>query len=181
MVLRSLVGTFYRIPKVLFTDPGLRNISAEAKILYGLLLDRMGLSAANGWLDDQGRVFIIYTIEEMMEQLGCAEQKTAKLIFWVSPAEEAMIQARMAQVGTKSLSAFLRKMALDGIIINVKIPELQEIISLLRRCSNNLNQIARQVNVTGRLYETEMEQMLQYQEQSWQAMNELLAKLAKLK
>ena len=72
--------TFYRIPKVLFTDPGLRNISAEAKILYGLLLDRMGLSSANGWLDDQGRVFIIYTIEEIMEQLGCAEQKTAKLL-----------------------------------------------------------------------------------------------------
>lgn len=72
--------TFYRIPKVLFTDPGLRCISAEAKILYGLLPDRMGLSAANGWLDDQGRVFIVYTIEEMMEQLGCAEQKTAKLL-----------------------------------------------------------------------------------------------------
>ena len=72
--------TFYRIPKLLFTEPSLRCISAEAKILYGLLLDRMGLSAANGWLDDQGRVFIIYTIEEMMEQLGCAEQKTAKLL-----------------------------------------------------------------------------------------------------
>ena len=73
--------TFYRIPKVLFTDPGLRNISAEAKILYGLLLDRMGLSAANGWLDDQGRVFIIYTIEEMTEQLGCAEQKAETLLY----------------------------------------------------------------------------------------------------
>ena len=72
--------TFYRIPKTLFTDPDLRCISAEAKILYGLLLDRMSLSAANGWLDDQGRVFIIYTIEEMMEQLGCAEQKIAKLL-----------------------------------------------------------------------------------------------------
>ena len=72
--------TFYRIPKTLFTDPVLREISAEAKILYGLLLDRMSLSAANGWLDDCGRVFIIYTIEEIMEQLGCAEQKTAKLL-----------------------------------------------------------------------------------------------------
>ena len=92
-----------------------------------------------------------------------------------------MIQARMAQVGTKSLSAYLRKMAIDGMIINLQIPELQEIISLLRRCSNNFNQIARQVNATGRLYENEMEQMLQYKEQSWQAMNELLAKLAKLK
>ena len=72
--------TFYRIPKALFVDPTLRDISAEAKILYGLLLDRMSLSAVNGWLDSEGRVFIIYTIEEMMEQLGCAEQKTAKLL-----------------------------------------------------------------------------------------------------
>ena len=107
--------------------------------------------------------------------------RNKQIIFWVSPAEEAMIQARMAQVGTKSLSAYLRKMAIDGMIINLQIPELQEIISLLRRCSNNFNQIARQVNATGRLYENEMEQMLQYKEQSWQAMNELLAKLAKLK
>ncbi len=72
--------TFYRIPKALFSDPTLRDISAEAKILYGLLLDRMSLSAVNRWLDRKGRVFIIYTIQEMMDQLGCAEQKTAKLL-----------------------------------------------------------------------------------------------------
>ncbi len=107
--------------------------------------------------------------------------RNKQIIFWVSPAEETMIEARMSQLGTKSLSAYLRKMAIDGLIINVQIPELQEIISLLRRCSNNLNQIARQVNATGRLYDAEMEQMLQYQEESWQAMNQLLAKLASLK
>ncbi len=72
--------TFYRIPKVLFTDPGLKPISVEAKILYGLLLDRMSLSAANGWLDSKGRVYIIYTVEEMMQQLGCAEQKATRLL-----------------------------------------------------------------------------------------------------
>lgn len=72
--------TFYRIPKTLFTDPRLIPMSAEAKILYGLLLDRMSLSSINGWLDSEGRVFIIYTIDEMMKQLGCAEQKTAKLL-----------------------------------------------------------------------------------------------------
>ena len=47
--------TFYRIPKVLFTDPGFRRITADAKILYGLMLDRMGLSIRNGWLDEQER------------------------------------------------------------------------------------------------------------------------------
>lgn len=56
--------TFYRIPKVLFTDPGFRRITADAKILYGLMLDRMGLSIRNGWLDEQERVFIYFTLEE---------------------------------------------------------------------------------------------------------------------
>ena len=52
---------FYRIPKVLFTDPAFRGISTDAKVLYGLLLDRMSLSARNDWLDEQGRVYIVFT------------------------------------------------------------------------------------------------------------------------
>lgn len=55
--------TFYRIPKVLFTDPSYRRISSDAKILYGLMLDRMGLSVRNGWLDEYNRVFIFFTLE----------------------------------------------------------------------------------------------------------------------
>ncbi len=51
--------SFYRLPKVLFTDPKFRGISAESKILYGLLLDRMSLSIKSGWLDKQGRVYIL--------------------------------------------------------------------------------------------------------------------------
>ena len=107
--------------------------------------------------------------------------RNRQIIFWVSPAEEAMIEARMSQVGTKSLSAYLRKIAIDGMIINLQIPELKEVISLLRRCSNNLNQIARQVNATGRMYGTEMEQVLQNQEELWQAANEILRKLSAIK
>lgn len=57
---------FYRIPKILFTDDRFRVLSAEAKTLYGILLDRVTLSAKNGWIDQQGRVYIIYTIEEIM-------------------------------------------------------------------------------------------------------------------
>ncbi len=72
--------TFYRIPKLLFTDPELKNISTEAKVLYGLLLDRMSLSIKNKWMDEQSRVFIIFTIDEIMEALACAEQKAAKLL-----------------------------------------------------------------------------------------------------
>lgn len=72
--------SFYRIPKVLFTEERFRSVSAEAKVLYGLLLDRMSLSCKNGWLDRAGRVYIIFTIDEVMTALGCADQKAGKLL-----------------------------------------------------------------------------------------------------
>ena len=72
--------TFYRIPKALFTEERFKPVSAEAKILYGILLDRMSLSRRNGWLDEQSRVFIIFTVEEVMEAIGCAAQKAVKLL-----------------------------------------------------------------------------------------------------
>ncbi len=72
--------SFYRIPKVLFTDSRFKGLSVEAKVLYGLLLDRMALSVRNNWLDQDGRVYIIYTIADVMETLGCAEQKANKLL-----------------------------------------------------------------------------------------------------
>lgn len=72
--------SFYRIPKVLFTEERFKNISAEAKVLYGLLLDRMSLSAKNGWQDKENRVYIIFTIEDIMEAMGCANQKAGKLL-----------------------------------------------------------------------------------------------------
>ena len=72
--------SFYRIPKLLFTDKRFADISVEAKVLYGLLLDRMGLSIKNDWLDSEGRVYIIFTIADIMATLGCAEQKANKLL-----------------------------------------------------------------------------------------------------
>ena len=71
---------FYRIPKALFTDPAFRSISTDAKVLYGLLLDRMSLSARNDWLDDAGRVYIIFMVEEVMDALCCADNKATRLL-----------------------------------------------------------------------------------------------------
>lgn len=71
---------FYRIPKVLFSEDKFWNVSSDAKLLYGILLDRMNLSAKNGWLDEAGRVYIIFTIEEIKESFGCAEKKAVKLL-----------------------------------------------------------------------------------------------------
>ena len=72
--------SFYRIPKVLFTEARFSSIAVEAKVLYGLLLDRMSLSLHNGWLDEQGRVYIVFTVEEIMASLNCAIQKAIKLL-----------------------------------------------------------------------------------------------------
>lgn len=72
--------SFYRIPKALFSNPVFDDLSTDAKLLYGLLLDRMGLSMKNHWMDEQGRVFIYYTVESIMRDLHCANQKAAKLL-----------------------------------------------------------------------------------------------------
>ena len=70
--------TFYRIPKVLFTAECFKALSCEAKVLYGLLLDRMSLSIKNRWFDEEDRVYIIFTVEDVMELLNCSRQKAIK-------------------------------------------------------------------------------------------------------
>lgn len=71
---------FYRIPKVLFTDNRFQNISTEGKVLYGLLLDRVSLSMENGWIDDEGRVYIIFTLTTIRQAMNCAEKSAIKYL-----------------------------------------------------------------------------------------------------
>ena len=71
--------SYFRIPKALFQDSCFRQLSTDARTLYGILLDRMSLSVKNGWMDKQGRVYIIYTVREVQESLCCAEHKAVKL------------------------------------------------------------------------------------------------------
>lgn len=71
--------SFYRIPKVLLTDYRYKSVSMEAKVLYGLMLDRMGLSVRNGWLDNEGRVYIYFTLEDALAVLGCGKDKAVRL------------------------------------------------------------------------------------------------------
>ncbi len=71
---------FYRIPKILFTAEFFKPLSCEAKVLYGLLLDRMSLSVKNRWFDEENRVYIIFTVEEIAELMNCGVQKAVKLL-----------------------------------------------------------------------------------------------------
>ncbi len=107
-------------------------------------------------------------------------RRKIRLEFYVSEKELRMIQQKMAQIGTNNFSAYLRKIAIDGCIIKLELPELRDMVSLLRRSSNNLNQIARRVNETGRFYPADMEDMLAKQEQLWQAANEIITRLASI-
>ena len=71
---------FYRVPKALITDPQYRSVSTDAKLLYGLLLDRMDLSVKKRWLDEHGRVYLYYTIASIQADLCCCKEKACKLL-----------------------------------------------------------------------------------------------------
>ena len=101
-------------------------------------------------------------------------------IFWVSPQEMELIRQKMAQFGTDNLSAYLRKMAIDGYVLQLDLPELKELVSLLRRSSNNLNQLTRRVHETGRFYDADLEDLRQGYERLWSAAGHVLSQLSKL-
>ena len=92
-----------------------------------------------------------------------------------------MVEAKMAQRGTSDVAAYLRKIAIDGYVVRLDLPELKEMVSLLRRSSNNLNQIAKRVNETSRIYDADIDCLKENQEKIWSAANGILEKLAEIK
>lgn len=88
--------TFYRLPKVLITDKRFKELSDSAKLLYGLMLDRMSLSARNGWFDEEERVFIKYSFSNIMEDLNCAKEKASRLM---KELEDIGLIWRVSQIG----------------------------------------------------------------------------------
>ena len=107
-------------------------------------------------------------------------EREIQLKFRVTPEERELIEAKMAQLGTQNMAAYLRKMALDGYVVRLELPELREMVSLLRRSSNNLNQLTRKVHETGRIYDADLEDISQRQEQLWDGIKEILTRLSKL-
>ena len=97
-----------------------------------------------------------------------------------TPEERALIDKRMEQVGTMNMAAYLRKMAIDGYVVKLELPELREMVSLLRRSSNNLNQIARRVNSTNRVYNEDIQEILRTQVKQWEIANTVLSSLASI-
>ena len=107
-------------------------------------------------------------------------KRDVQLNFRVSPEELALIEQKMAQLGTKNREAYLRKMALDGYVVRLELPELKELVSLMRYSSNNLNQLARRAHETGRIYDADLEDISRRQEALWDGVHQVLTQLAKL-
>ena len=120
---------FYRIPKLLFTDDRFSELSIEAKVLYGIMLDRMGLSIKNKWFDEQKRVYIVFTVDKIMDLLHCREQKANKLLKDLE--EIGLIEKRRNGLGKpnfiyiKNFLGFYKKND-DGMKKTVETPENSE-------------------------------------------------------
>lgn len=111
-----------------------------------------------------------------------AERKRdVQLNFRVSQQELELITKKMSKLGTQNREAYLRKMALDGYVVRLELPELKELVSLLRYTSNNLNQYTKRANETGRVYDTDLDDLRGSFDRLWNVANELLTVLASIK
>ena len=97
---------------------------------------------------------------------------------WVTQEEYDSIQQRMGEAGTQNMSAYIRKMALNGYVLNVDLSPVREIVSLQRRCANNLNQIAIQANTYGGIYPSEITTLQKDYADLWGPLNSLLKQLS---
>lgn len=108
------------------------------------------------------------------------ENRNVQLHFFVTEPEAELIKERMAQTGVANLSAYLRKMAVDGYIIHLDMGDIQEMIRLLRICSNNLNQYTRRANETGSVYAADVEDLRTRLDDLWNSMDKLLRGFANI-
>jgi len=108
-------------------------------------------------------------------------KRNIHLHFCVDEEERKLIQERKDLTGIISLGAFLRKMAIEGYHIYVDLSDVREMVSLLRRCTNSLNQIAKRVNETGSIYRADLEDLRQRYDTLWDSTNKILAGLAKIR
>lgn len=118
-----------------------------------------------------------------MSRRGSMGKRKREIVlrFRVTPEERSMIEEKMAQLGTENMAAYLRKMAIDGYIVKLDLPELRDMVSLLRRSGSNLNQIAKRVNETSRIYAADIECLLENQEKLWSMAKEILGRLSNLR
>jgi len=102
------------------------------------------------------------------------------IILRLSTTDRGKIQAKMKQANINNMSAYIRKMSIDGIIVRLQIDEIKELLRLMRIYGNNLNQIAKVANSTNNVTEREMSEILEYQHNIWKILNKILERLSKI-
>ena len=107
-------------------------------------------------------------------------KRSVRAEFVMSESEAALVRERMTEPGISNLSAYLRKMAVDGYIVHLDMSDIQEMIRLLRICSNNLNQYARRANETGSVYAADIEDLRTRLDDLWNGMDQLLRGFANI-
>ena len=108
------------------------------------------------------------------------EKLNDTIILRVSKADRERIRAKMDELGVMNMSAYIRKMALDGYCVKLDLQDLKELIRLLRICSNNLNQYAKRANETGNIYESDIMDLQERLEEIWTGMKEVLVRLSSI-
>lgn len=127
-------------------------------------------------------VFVIQSEERRIAKSNMkkSDKRTVGLYTKVSPEEKAVIERKMEQLGTRNMRAYLRKMAMDGYIIHVDLSDVKPLLALIRIYSNNLNQIAQRLNKTGRLYDSDIQDIQEGHQKIWDIFQTILAKLGNL-
>lgn len=115
--------SFYRIPRQLITGQQFKKVSTDAKLLYGLLLDRMGLSARNSWYDDAGRVYIFYTLDEIQEDLNCGHEKAVKLLSELDTDKGCGLIERMKQGQGKPTKIYVKRFTTRQVTAETIVPQ----------------------------------------------------------
>ena len=106
------------------------------------------------------------------------EKRDEILILRVSPSDKERIRMKMEELGISNMSAYIRKMALDGYCVNLDLTDAKELVHLLRQCSNNLNQYAKKAHQTGSIYEEDVRDLKERFDEFWRIGKELLTRLS---
>ena len=108
------------------------------------------------------------------------EKRSVQIHFRLTPSEAERLRTKMKEAGIQSQGAYLRKMALDGYCVRLDLEDVREMVSFLRRCSNNLNQYAKRANETGSIYLADLNDLQERMQQLWQLAREILVRLSSI-
>ena len=140
--------SFYRIPCQLVTGQQFKKISTDAKLLYGLLLDRMGLSARNGWYDDAGRVYIFYTLDEIQEDLNCGHEKDVKLLSELDTDKGCGLIERVKQGQGRPTKIYVKRFTTRRVPAETPVPQETPRLPIIRSQDFRFSEVQTSENQT---------------------------------